>query len=171
MAHWLFAFEYFSIAKSMPIIVLSLKQLTPGQVKCHSITKVTFTVLNIGVVALAGIMVFINDNRYYRGKSIAFSSESVAYLTFGGFLLQVISGVFILYAIYKIKGILRKGLKSSQINEKNLTFHGVCFSLYLLGLALDAFTFLNYNLQHGKPEAYFTFLKAQAGSNAVNFLC
>lgn len=155
----------------MPIIVLSLKQLTPGQVKCHHVTKVLFVVLNIAVVIMAGVMLFMDNLVYYRTQSNDLEAWAFAYLSFGGYLLQMISGVFILYAIYKIKGVLKKGLKSSQINEKNLTFHGVCFSLYLLGLACDAIFWVNYNVQHGKPEAYITFIKAQAASNAVNLLC
>ena len=49
-----------------------------------------------------------------------------------------------MFAIYKIKSVLRKGLKSSQINEQNLMIHGVCFSLYLVGLVVDAYFYMLY---------------------------
>ena len=47
-------------------------------------------------------------------------------------ILQTMSGVFLLYAVYMIRKFLKKGIKSEQINERTLALHAFAFGLYMI---------------------------------------
>jgi hypothetical protein len=118
---------------------------------------------------------YLDNSAYYS----AGGSQSRAQHIFGegytwcnilNFAIQIVSGVFILFAVFAINKIMKKGLKPSQIDSKNMALHTGAFSLYLFGLVIDSIFFINYMLIKGTYKAYQNFIIVQAISNFFNFL-
>lgn len=70
---------------------------------------------------------------------------------------------------------MRKGLKASQINEKNLALHAIAFLLYIGSLILDEIYFFRYNWagEHNfakVPTFYLQYIRVQAASMVINFV-
>jgi hypothetical protein len=57
--------------------------------------------------------------------------------------IQVVSEVLILYAVFNIRKYIKKGLKTSQINEQNLLVHATAFLLFTLALIVEDIFFIN----------------------------
>jgi len=52
--------------------------------------------------------------------------------------LQIIIGFVILYAVFSIRSFIKKGLRISSINERNLIWHAAAFALYTAALIVEA---------------------------------
>ena len=123
---------------------------------------------NVAFLVAAALFLYLDNNFYYHHKENYYFAWSFTYLTVVNVLLQIISGIFILYAVAKIRKVMLKGLKTQQINEKNLALHAATFVLYLLAISVDAVFFFNYQFK-GTFDAYEIFIKVAAIGSLINF--
>lgn len=176
VAHWLFAFEYFVIAQIMPLVIKRCVVPLSTQ-KYYTRLKQVILVLNI-LTPIAGAIFLFLDNYFYYTKKHPNKPYAWAY-TYSmtiNVTLQVLSGMFILYAVYKIGRTIRKrGLKTKEVNQWNLALHATAFTLYMLALIVDLIYFFNYmyqgahHTQHAK-EAFKSFVIVLLVSNVFNYL-
>lgn len=172
-AHWLFAYEYFVIAEIMPL-VMKQHRVPSSKQRCYLRLKWTLLVLNIAAPIVAGVFLFI-DNFFYYTKRHSQSPFAWAYtysMTVNA-AFQIISGLFILYAVYQIGHTMRnKGLKAKDVDTRNLALHAAAFVIYMLALIVDVVFFFNYmvNATKNKKDAFRSFIIVQIIGNVFNYL-
>lgn len=115
-AHWTFSFEYYKIARSMPFALRGVA-LPHRMVVCQWTLNLVFMTLNILVPLFSSICDSVLIALFAKSFNQNVDTEGwtkagiVFHLLVG--LLQVISGLFLGYAIIKIRQFLGKGLSST----------------------------------------------------------
>ena len=154
----------------MPLVMKQLRVPSSKQ-RCYLRLKWTLLGLNIAAPIVAGIFLFI-DNFFYYTKRHSQTPYAWAYtysMTVNA-AFQIISGLFILYAVYKIGHTMRnKGLKAKDVDSKNLALHAAAFVIYMLALVVDVVFFFNY-MVNGTKDAFKSFIIVQIIGNVFNFL-
>ena len=141
-AHWLFAFEYFSIGKVIPLALKGIKLSAETQRMYQNIKMVVITA-NILTAFLTAVFLCIgNISQIKKGTVDKVIKITYATLNLLNYSMLVACGIFILYAVFSIGKYMRKGLRPAQINAKNLYLHTVTFLLFTLGLIVEEAFFL-----------------------------
>lgn len=122
----------------MPLALRGI-QLAAATKKIFKIVKYSGVVIYVLLAICLGLIFYFSFKTYSTNNEAKYDSlKSVQNaLTFILAVFEVISGFLLLFAVYKIRKYLKKGLKSSQINECNIALHAVCFGLFTLGVIVD----------------------------------
>lgn len=136
VAYWIFAFEYYSIARMMPFAIQGAPMLA-RMIRVDNYIYYIFLSLNILLPLLAAVFSTIANSIFFTnpidGKN-GFEVRVLQYLNFMISLLGVISGVFLLHAIFRIRKFIKKGIQTKQINDLAMTVHILAYSLYMLSI-------------------------------------
>lgn len=79
----------------------------------------------------------------------------------------MISGIIILYSVFKIRQFIKGGLESNQINERNIMLHAAAFLLYLSSL-IAKYVLLRIEVKHHDPLSWC--ILAGIITNVFNFV-
>ena len=86
-------------------------------------------------------------------------------------LLEIVSGIFILYAVFRIRKYIKKGVKPSQIDWGNLTLHASAFFFYTIALFINnIFEVIYFYSSQNIEKAFKNYLIADLVSNIINFI-
>lgn len=122
--------------------------------------KVIGVVINVLFPVTAGfIMFFAYFTVYHDGKDKQYYSLKRAqnYVIVTSVFFDVVSGIFLLYAVFIIRSHLRNGLQSCQINGRNLGLHAACFLIYVISLIVEqVFYILNVEEKVNGWQEYLT---------------
>lgn len=127
VSHWLFAFEYYTISRFMPFVVEGL-QIPSEMVAKDKVVYVAILSLNllIPLAEATSLLIYnLNDERT-RLETIGMITMRVAVG-----VLQIVSGVFLGYAILKVKRYL-SDKEGSHVNARILAVFSVMFGLYMV---------------------------------------
>lgn len=84
IATWIFAFEYYKIARMMPF---ALKGLTMpnGMVTCHRLTNIAFLAANCLVPIVEGILITVSNFKFFKSEPYksSFAASIVAKVAVG----------------------------------------------------------------------------------------
>lgn len=107
--------------------------------KVYEIFKVSMVVLYVLTCLLLGIFMFLQFYDIQHGESKLAYSEATrqTYCMFFELLLQIVTGFVILYAVFAIHSFIKKGLRISSLNERNLLWHAAAFVLYTIALIVE----------------------------------
>ena len=172
-AHWLLASEYFSIARIMPAALKGI-QVTASQKRNYYILKVSVLALNVLASLLVGIFMFCAYYFIYKKDKgegdRAITAQSWCLWIYS--ILEIVSGFFILYAVFEIRKYIKKGVKPSQINWRNLTLHATAFLLYTISLCIDNVfqVIYYYSSPTNTQKSFENYLIADLVSNVFNFV-
>lgn len=172
VAHWLFSFEYFSIAKIMPLVLKADKSKQTDTERRLAILKWIILVVNVLAAIASGLLLYLDNLVYFNHPKEHLNAPyawGFVYAQNTQYLLLIVSGLFTLYAVYYIKWYISQGLKPKQINEKNLILHSTAFIAYLCALIFDAAFFINYQVK-GTYASYTTFIEVQAVGSLFNLI-
>jgi hypothetical protein len=59
-------------------------------------------------------------------------------------LLQIVSGIILLVAVYKVRSFLVKVGMANQVNYTSMTIHAVSFGLYNVSVVVFYYAFFSY---------------------------
>lgn len=163
----MFAFEYYSISRYMPFLLM---KSTPsaGMIRRDELVNKLLMVLNVLAPVANGASVLIYNlcdikfespnqqtDKYCRFWSIF---QFVALYLVG--LLQLISGVYLGYAIHKIKQHLVLNGGRQMINVVMLVVHLATFGLYMLSIIVYyvfyTFHYLDYSNERVTDLFYYS---------------
>ena len=94
---------------------------------------------NIVIAVLYSTLnIFCNFSRMKNdsGEGLLWLLWSSRCLNILAIVFQIISGLFLFYAIFKIKSIITKE-DSKLVNLKTMAIHSVAFGLYMIAAAVD----------------------------------
>lgn len=157
-AHWLLAYYYYKLATDIPNL---LEGIQPAEQKRICFQKCGYwigIVINaIGPIFTAvtlGICLSLLDSRprnpvTHRPLTGWSNEMKLMYnLQLGGTifnsLLQIVSGIILIWSINRIRVYLGKNADESGINIKTMIFHAVAFGAYLMANVASVVTFLLY---------------------------
>lgn len=83
---------------------------------------------------MSGVCLFLQLDGEYHHKDVYNFKVACALLSIVGTLLQLMSGCFILFSVFTIRRLIKKGLRPYALNERNLALHAAAFLLYSVGL-------------------------------------
>ena len=132
-AHWIFAFEYYTISKTMPY-VLRGEDIPEKAVSQDAKLYTVFLFLNILAPLLEGIFLFeanlacLNEKLDAQHNFSLFLTISRSVMAF----LLIISGFYLGCALSKIHQYLLKNAGRTSINIKILIIHSCLFLVYLI---------------------------------------
>lgn len=127
VAHWLFAFEYYTISRFMPFVVEG-QQIPAEMVAKDKMVYVAMLSLNflIPLAEASTLLIYnLNDERT-RLETISMITMRVVVG-----VLQIVSGVFLGYAILKVKRYL-DDKEGSHVNARILAVFSIMFGLYMV---------------------------------------
>jgi hypothetical protein len=154
LAHLNFAFEYYKIAKFMPL-VLKGQQVTPQQTKKSKIFYSILCGFNI-FFPIAEAVTIIWFNSLLVSNHARPDSALLLWLPigskYGNALVQLISGTLLILAVLKIQDYLRKN-GSDQLNVRMLVLHSVSFGLYMLSIIFYQVFFTIAVIEYDTPNA------------------
>jgi hypothetical protein len=100
--------------------------------------------LNLAAAFLNGFFLFLNDYKRFKGRSYSAFQICTTILIFVGTILEMISNCLVLYAVVTIRHYIQKGLKSYQLNERNVLLHALAFSVYSVSTVIQTCFLLIY---------------------------
>jgi hypothetical protein len=134
----MFAFEYYSISRYMPFLLVKMSP-DSGMISFDEKVYKTFFVLNILMPVVNGVSLgeYNFCDKLYPpdegGHCTFWSKFQFTALYFVG-LLMIISGIYLGYAINKIRGHLSENGGKQQINTAILLVHSATFALYMVSI-------------------------------------
>jgi hypothetical protein len=154
IGHWMFAYEYYMSAISMEYIFMQKEMPRNRKDRLELMNKILYA-LNIGVIVayyftlLTGNIVATKTDNETNLLEITHPWWFWTYLTtrYSTGILQLVSGVFLLAAVFLIRHFLvEQGLKD-QCNHKAMIIHSVSFSLYNLAIIIYYVFFFVFELR------------------------
>lgn len=140
VSHWVFAFQYFNSAATMPFIYDQAEQ-PESQVKRLKLLNTLMLAINIFVpIVYSLVLIYINIVEVRDGASpistsvLVFWTYTVSHDMVG--VLQLVSGIFLLVAVFKIRSFLLGAGMRTQVDYKTMTVHAASFILYSLTIIL-----------------------------------
>ena len=108
VSHWIFSFKYYEISRHTPYVI-DESEIPDKVIRSNKALNRCFLTFNILVPLLQGISTFMNNLTYFnQGKSVPIWNITMNIIQYLTFLLQIISGIFFGFAIYKIKQQISK---------------------------------------------------------------
>ena len=104
----------------------------------NRLNKIMLSFNVVIAVLYSALCVFCNLSRManVEGTGLSWLLWSSRCLNILAIVFQVISGLFLFYAIFKIKSIITKE-DSKLVNLKTMAIHSVAFGLYMIAAAVD----------------------------------
>lgn len=169
VAHWLFAFEYFTIAKVMPLAKQGLT-IPEEKLRKYNAIKTSIVASNVLAAGLTAFFIFMASYHYLiLGKSHDLYQLLGIVFTLLLTMLQLLSAILLLYAVFLIHRHLKKGLKATQINAKNMILHATTFILLGIGLIVENVFYIIANFQQ-TTSSYANYIEVVAIGGTINFL-
>ena len=155
VANWIFSYEYYRIAKFMPFVVLD------REVPASLISRdrlIFWLVLGLNILAplatsTTGFIANLEGGRTDQSAKNWIIASIVTRYSVG--LMQLVSGVFIGVAIYKIRAFIADGTQSSNLNVLILVLHSITFGLYIVSVVVYYVFYTIYYL-HWSDESKAT---------------
>ena len=135
VTHWQFAFDYFSTAIRTSFICKGFEYPRCFNREDEK-TNAFFLSLNIVLPTFYALSGYC-DNYYGLGNTMWHSIYAISCVSV--YFLQVITGIYLLYALLIIKKFLNAQVKEQYIEEvdvKVMVYHGVAFGCYSLSLLI-----------------------------------
>ena len=141
LAYWIFAFEYFSIARNIPC-ALQKEAVPESTVKCDKTVNVVF--LSLSIAFPLGYTIFeIILNTYYfsnpDGPNRDYLATGMEVMNLGIGISELVSGSYLLVAIMIIRKFIKKGIRSEHLNNKLFVLHALAFVLYIMSIMVHVF--------------------------------
>jgi len=178
VAHWLFAAKYHRIGTEMPLIVQGLA--VPDKVKkSRRIRDGIFLALNIIFpVSEAVVLTFFNLALFDKDRESSSAIKLSVFIVVVGFLVcQVITGVYMIDGIFKIRRFYREKEITSKLNLRAMLLGGGAFGIYLfshiVSFGTTVFWFISYahnndNENNKFMEVYFVMYLIWVASSALS---
>ena len=136
LAHWFFAYQYFEIARQTPFLKAN-EDVPQNILKCDKAINKTMITLNIFFPLMYGISTFQwNYIEIYIGEKPLWLVIGARLLINVIVFLQIVSGTFVGYALFKIKQSINKE-DASIVNVKTMTFHLLAFGIYTFSALIN----------------------------------
>jgi hypothetical protein len=146
--HWVLAFKYFKIAKNSPRIINGNEAA-----KTYNWLFYSGLSLNILFPCLAGVFFILQyqiiDGQRTSGKKQIYDALIVFETAVS--LMQLVSGSFLIYAIYTIRNFMKsRGENGQEINLKTMILHSSAFGLYMISVLLFTAGFYYWQVLQAK---------------------
>ena len=143
VSHWIFSFQYYSTAYGMHYF-LSKNEMSEYTVKFNKALQITMIILNTLVPLVYSICLFEYKKTIYQKYEIPNVWSLPFIITkYSVEAFQIISGIFLGYAIFKIRQLLVQYGELDVIKIKVLIVHSLSFSLYILSIIVfSVFSFI-----------------------------
>ena len=164
------AFYYYKIAKNMPRVLDSQDEL--GQAKDYKVLYWTGVVLNALVPIFEGVIdvvyYFITfDNPPPIPSWIRISATAIV---FAVGLLETVSGIFLIWSVYKIKSYLTwRGEDGREINLNQLILHSSAFALFLISVLVFTICYAITAWEAYGPKSYTVFIYSEIFFSVCSF--
>ena len=109
--------------------------------------NVLASIINSALVFYSNIAFFnyTKSNEHNNMLNILNLSSLVATVGIG--LLQIVSGIFLGYAIFTIRKFLRKSGSKTDVNTTTLAIHSISFGLYMVSIVIQNVFYVIYNVE------------------------
>ena len=153
VSHWIFAFEYYSIARFMPYVFKG-QGLPESNLKYDRRLNNTMFLLNIALPLLNKIAALKANLVEGNGHTVSLWLNIFNVVTmFFVLILRLVIGSFLGYAIYSIwKQLKHSDDKSADVDIRILVLHASAFGLYMISI-LANFIVLAYYYLNGEKNS------------------
>ena len=137
VAHWMFAFQYYQIARQASFAI-ELEYIPERIINADNLLNSILFALNTVIPILFGLSNFgAGYLSQYRKKNIPkWISIADIILSNSVVLLQIISGLFLFFAIFRIKNLITKE-DSALVNISAMILHSTAFGLYIVAAIVN----------------------------------
>lgn len=148
-------------------------ELVPPKVeRMNSILNVFMITANIIDPVIEGIAYFETNDKIFHGKDSESWFQLIAFSKMGVGLLQLVSGIYLMIGVLKIRKLINSGSSSEQINVAQLIQHFLAFSLYLLSVIVEYTFYAIFAFSSNKnPDQYFASVIVTQFFSFISQLC
>ena len=148
IAHWSFAHEYYCSAAAMPYI-FARQEMPESHQKNLALFNKIILAINIFFVLSYDILQFTINFMLTEHTDLDMTTKSALFYAwlsthYGVGLMQLVSGIYLLVAVNKIRTFLVNQGMSKQVNYKAMTVHAVSFSLYNISIIVFYIFYYQY---------------------------
>lgn len=147
-SHWMFAYQYLLSAVEMDYVFQRDEMPTENKKRWNQIYWAVMILNIVDIFAYDGILLYVNITEIHcacdpLGSSVLlFWAYTVSRYMVG--LLQIVSGIILLVAVYKVRSFLVKVGMANQVNYTSMTIHAVSFGLYNVSVVVFYYAFFSY---------------------------
>ena len=146
----MFAREYNQTARNMPFVIAK-KQVPQNLIKRDEKADKVLTFLNISAPIIEGVGFFLIDCCFHPNALFwTYISAKLAVV-----ILQLVSAVFLGFAIFKIRKYIKEGGQTEQVDVIQLVKHFSAFGLYLVSSLVLIVFYILYFIFQAVPYANF----------------
>jgi hypothetical protein len=124
LAHWIFAFKYYSSAQNMPAL-FGGDAVSERSQKCSRVANIVLSILNVAIPVLGYAFIYFGKQHYAsylnnyvtNGEGQVYTTLYIVMSMFFG-ALQMITAIVLLAAVIKIRLILGKFGLADRVNYR-----------------------------------------------------